>query len=95
MDFVKYIKTRVIKVFSTQTEKPITKDMIYSDLRSGLGLGSTEILKAIVMIEKLYHIPISDDECENFKTMNDYIQFVNKYYQNKYHCIVRNSENTT
>lgn len=78
------IKTRVLKVFSSQLNTTVTDQIINKELEHDLGLDSSEINTVIIMLEKLYHTPIYEEDCETFNTINDIILFIEKKQQKKY-----------
>lgn len=78
------IKAKVLKLFGSQLNISITDNLTNKSLRNELGIDSIQKMNVIVMIEKFYHIPISDEDDENFNTMNDIIQFIEKWHQRKY-----------
>jgi len=79
------IKNKVFKIVGSQLCINITNDYIHKDLINELGLDSIAVIHIITMVEKLYHIPISDEECERLRTINNIIEFIeDNLYQKKY-----------
>lgn len=78
------IKTKVFKLFSGQLNISITDNLMNKNLQDELGIDAIQKMNVIVMIEKLYHIPISDEDAECLNTMNDFIQFIKNSYQKRY-----------
>jgi acyl carrier protein len=78
------IKSKVFKVINSQLNISITGQLINNDLRRELGLNSSEMNSIVIMLEKLYHIPISEEDFEAFNTINDVVLFIEKKHQKKY-----------
>jgi acyl carrier protein len=78
------IKTKVLKLFGSQLDISMSDKLIHKNLRDELGMDSIKITNVIVMLEKLYHIPICDEECEAFNTIDDFIHFIDIWQQKKY-----------
>lgn len=79
------IKNKVFNIVGSQLSINITNKYIHKDLVDELGIDSLGITHIMTMIEKLYHIPISDEESERLRTINDIIEFIEEnIYQKKY-----------
>lgn len=86
------IKTKILKVLNSQINEPITKEAIDKNLREELGVNTSKMDKIIFMLEKLYHIPILEEDLENLNTVNDIVVFIEERMQKKY--IVKQHANT-
>lgn len=78
------IEQKVRKLIESQLNIELTDKMMSSNIKTELGVDSLDEVFVIEMIEKLFHIRITDDDADEFKTINDIVQFVKKetYYQN-------------
>jgi acyl carrier protein len=77
------IKSKVFKVFNSQLNIAITNKSINNELGE-LGLNSSKMNTIVIMLEKLCHIPISEEDCESFNTINDVVLFIEKRQKKKY-----------
>jgi acyl carrier protein len=68
---------KVLKIIDSQSYYKITKDKVNINFKK-LGIDSLGMLNIIVMIEKLFHITIFDEEFEKFTNINDIINYIEK-----------------
>lgn len=78
------IEQKIRKIIESQLCTKITDEMMNLNIKTEIGVDSLDEIFVIEMIEKLFHIRITDDDADEFKTINDIVQFVKKetYYQN-------------
>ena len=79
---IKDVKTRVLKVFSSELSNTPTFNIINQDIRKELKINSYKVAKIVIMLEKLYQIPISEEDTESLITINDFIEYI-KDLENK------------
>jgi len=73
----KTLTLKVLRVFNSRSHMAITKDMLNCNFKE-LKIDSIDLMQVIVMIEKLFHIPIFDDEIEKTENINDCIKLVER-----------------
>ena len=90
---IKDVKIRVLKVFSSQLSNTPTINIINKDIRDDLKINSFKIAKILIMLEKLYQIPISEEDTESLITINDFIEYIEELMNKKNNRIKKHIAN--
>jgi len=87
------VKSKVIKVINSKVCFKITEDYNNKSLAKEFGLDSLEIIDIITMLEKLYHIPITDEDFEHLKTINNIVNFIEDSLMKRKYLIKKTTYN--
>ena len=82
------VEKKIRKIIESQLNFRITNKMMGLKIKAEIGIDSLNELFIVEMIEKLFHIRITDEDSETFKTINDIVQFVKK--ETYYHSYLLN-----
>lgn len=67
---------KIIKIFNSKVEQHLSINDLDKCIKNDLKVDSIEMTNIIVMAEKLFHVPIFDDECESIVTIGDFAQLI-------------------